>query len=201
MHFEFVARLSASDRYAAHCEIDRMFASRARASRPWRYSVLDTEVDGYWALVRTRDASLRSEFSSVGSWIQHDAWTAGQDVDFWLQFTPKRASQRAALRMRHDDFEKWFLDYLGEQRLLLAQPSVQLLRQQVVSVRKDGKTTGVDSFLARTGHFRIQGRVVDAQAFNQAWVDGLGSLRAFGVGLPVMESGAMFDMAMAVAEL
>lgn len=201
MYFEFIARLAANDRYEAHCEIDRKFASRARTSRPWRHSLLDTEVDGYWAVVRTQDASLPSEFASVGPWVKHEGWRSGQDVDFWIQFTPKRDAQRRALRIDKDDFEKWFLDYLSARRRLLEQPSVTLLRQQVVSVRKGGKTTGSDSFLARTALLRIQGRVADASLFNQAWIEGLGDLRAFGVGLPVMKSGALFDMAMAVSEL
>lgn len=190
--YQSTLRLMVASRYAAHAEIDRLYAHRDRVDRPWRHSILELAPGHYMALLRTADRSLVRESPNPRAWRPMSPVLTGEQVQFIVQVAPRKTD--AFNRFYESD--TWAIEYV---RSRVAQavdaPRVALAAREKVWINKPR-----NRYSAPSGFFRVQGAVADAQAYRHLLTHPIGGSRAFGLGLPIDTQSPLYELANAITK-
>lgn len=175
--FETMVRINVGNRYAAHVEIDRLYASRTRQDRAWKYAIFDAGSEGFWALLRTTSDAVVKESPNPAAWKAVTPPAAGDEVAFFVQYSPKKATQFSRF-FESDDFA--IEQFAQRMALALTAPDVTLVGRQKIFI--DKKT---NRYSAPSAIFKVAGKVASTEAFHSLLMDGVGGSRSFGLGLAI----------------
>lgn len=190
--YQSALSLVVANRYAAHAEIDRLYAHRDRADRPWQHGILEVEPGHYMALLRTTDSSVVKESPNPRAWEPTPPVRAGEPTGFIVQVVPRKTE--AFNRFYESD--AWAIEHVRSRvDKAVDAPRVTLLARQKIWIHKPG-----NRYSAPSGFFRVEGAVADVQAYCHLLTHPIGGSRAFGLGLAIDTQSPLYELAAALTK-
>ena len=192
MIFQTVLRMNVTDRYAAHVEIDQIYKTRSRVDRKWHHAIVDTEVAGYWALLKTNDMELVQASPNPKAWALSEEVKAGDEIEFLIQYAPKKACHFSAFYEK-DDFA---IEHIHSRLIqFLDDPEVLLMHRQRVDICKRQ-----NNYHAPSAFFGVRAKVKDAAEYEQFLITGIGGSRSFGLGLAIAPDTPLHQLTLATVQ-
>lgn len=180
------------DRYVAHSKIDDALRAFPRdGHRSWHSNLIQVGCDEFRGSIRTQNDAVVDALASA-QWRELPEIETGKAREFLVELVPKKARQFSAFR------DRVFAERYAVDRITAREAFAEFQCQYIAAGRIDIRKTAC-AYRAPSAWIRVTGRLRSPASADSLMLHGIGGSTAFGLGLLIPASSALYQLAKAVA--